>query len=172
MMGISCSKHTLRNDSCLDCQIRCEMLKATIRIGTEMIVGEMKTKKALMSRCEGCRIDAPGQRSHMECPTGCLHDDDHCPDCIDERNRREVNRLIVSLTKEFKAMSTVELQDSIQQKEKFDEVVQMVQSETRPTMTVEDMLFSLYSIKSELKKRLALLYLVPITTARQKAMDD
>lgn len=24
-------------------------------------------------KCEGCEIDAPDQRSHMQCPRGCLH---------------------------------------------------------------------------------------------------
>ena len=26
-----------------------------------------------VDECLGCKIDAPGQRSHMTCPEGCLH---------------------------------------------------------------------------------------------------
>ena len=32
--------------------------------------------------CYGCLYDSPGQRDHMECPTGCLHDVTKCYTCI------------------------------------------------------------------------------------------
>lgn len=31
--------------------------------------------------CYGCINDCGGQRDHMECPTGCLHDSTHCFSC-------------------------------------------------------------------------------------------
>jgi len=31
--------------------------------------------------CYGCRYDRPGQRDHMECSTGCLHNPDICENC-------------------------------------------------------------------------------------------
>lgn len=42
------------------------------------------------SDCEGCRYDCPGQRDHMDCPTGCLHDTLTCSlCCIKEQNWEE-----------------------------------------------------------------------------------
>lgn len=32
--------------------------------------------------CEGCRYDYPGQRDHMQCSTGCLHDPHTCHLCF------------------------------------------------------------------------------------------
>jgi hypothetical protein len=31
--------------------------------------------------CYGCLHDCPGQRDHMECPSGCLHSPDTCFTC-------------------------------------------------------------------------------------------
>ncbi len=33
--------------------------------------------------CEGCREGYPGQKGHMECPGGCLHDSENCDVCDD-----------------------------------------------------------------------------------------
>lgn len=35
-----------------------------------------------LSDCDGCRNKALGQKAHMECDTGCLHDKDICFRCI------------------------------------------------------------------------------------------
>ena len=32
--------------------------------------------------CEGCREGYPGQKGHMECPGGCLHDSESCDVCM------------------------------------------------------------------------------------------
>lgn len=32
--------------------------------------------------CVGCIYDSPGQRDHMECPTGCLHEIQLCTSCM------------------------------------------------------------------------------------------
>lgn len=34
------------------------------------------------TQCYGCINDKLDQLSHMECPTGCLHDPEDCPICI------------------------------------------------------------------------------------------
>jgi len=31
--------------------------------------------------CLGCIYECPGQRDHMQCPTGCLHDPSTCYEC-------------------------------------------------------------------------------------------
>ena len=31
--------------------------------------------------CYGCLYDRPGQRDHMECPSGCLHSPQYCGEC-------------------------------------------------------------------------------------------
>lgn len=35
----------------------------------------------LAPQCFGCLNNRPGQRDHMECPTGCLHNKDYCHYC-------------------------------------------------------------------------------------------
>ncbi len=32
-------------------------------------------------KCYGCIHDRPGQKDHMECPTGCLHAKEECSMC-------------------------------------------------------------------------------------------
>ena len=35
----------------------------------------------ILEHCEGCVLNMGGQRSHMECPDGCLHDKEGCDFC-------------------------------------------------------------------------------------------
>ncbi len=35
----------------------------------------------LKDQCEGCIMDWGGQRGHMQCPEGCLHDKEDCDEC-------------------------------------------------------------------------------------------
>ena len=55
----------------------CENLVTISELATEYdIIGLYMT-----NACYGCQNDCPGQRDHMECDTGCLHDPQFCEKC-------------------------------------------------------------------------------------------
>ena len=52
-----------------------------IREWMSLPAGRYTTKIEKLSDCYGCAYECGGQKDHMECPSGCLHDKTSCFEC-------------------------------------------------------------------------------------------
>ena len=80
--------HYIHTKCPIDCVIRVKMGENIIEKANDGLTEAFGGGRPCIStiieeipKCEGCRIDACGQRDHMEHPDGCLHQPSDCEFC-------------------------------------------------------------------------------------------
>ena len=60
------------------------MIEPTVEIARKFFSSkECTIRIEKLSDCYGCAHENCGQKNHMECPTGCLHDKTSCWHCLE-----------------------------------------------------------------------------------------